>query len=182
MRATTAYGGIVAPPAMLEVWTMGGFTRPTAGASTATLWASTSWMRPGSPPWWPPIVSRNTCATCVPGDRVTQQVFFEEVSEEKHTALGSGHFLNYRYEFTDQRTAPWWDACAFGFSSSARRSRRAAAAAPSLPPPHPRPAITRDSAFFWDGLKQQRLLIRRCTRCQHLHHPPGPMCPKCHCV
>ena len=37
-----------------------------------------------------------------PGDLVTQQVFLEEVSEEKRTALGAGHFLNYRYEFTDQ--------------------------------------------------------------------------------
>jgi uncharacterized protein len=24
------------------------------------------------------------------------------------------------------------------------------------------------------------LLIRQCTQCRHLHHPPGPMCPVCH--
>jgi hypothetical protein len=39
-----------------------------------------------------------------PGDLVTQKVsFLEEVSDEKRTALGTGHFLNYRYEFSDQR-------------------------------------------------------------------------------
>lgn len=46
--------------------------------------------------------------------------------------------------------------------------------------PHPRPGITRDNQFFWDGLAQEKLLIQRCAACRRLQHPPAPMCPGCH--
>ena len=37
-----------------------------------------------------------------------------------------------------------------------------------------------DNRFFWDGVKDGRLLFQRCTSCQQLRQPPGPMCPNCH--
>jgi uncharacterized OB-fold protein len=43
----------------------------------------------------------------------------------------------------------------------------------------PRPGITHDNRFFWDGVKEGRLLIQRCASCETLRHPPGPMCPGC---
>jgi uncharacterized OB-fold protein len=43
----------------------------------------------------------------------------------------------------------------------------------------PRPAVSRDTRFFWDGAAEGRLLIQRCTACQTLRHPPGPACPRC---
>ncbi len=42
------------------------------------------------------------------------------------------------------------------------------------------PSMTADSQFFWDGAKEQRLLIQRCRGCGALRHPPRPMCPQCH--
>jgi len=48
-----------------------------------------------------------------------------------------------------------------------------------IPRLRPRPAVTRDNAFFWDGVQAGELLIQRC-RCERLRHPPGPMCPSCH--
>ena len=42
------------------------------------------------------------------------------------------------------------------------------------------PAVTADTAFFWDALKEHRLLIQRCASCGALRHPPRPMCPSCH--
>ena len=41
------------------------------------------------------------------------------------------------------------------------------------------PSMTPDTQFFWDGLKEHRLLIQRCTECASLRHPPRPMCPRC---
>ena len=41
------------------------------------------------------------------------------------------------------------------------------------------PAISRDTEFFWNGLRERKLLIQRCTGCGTLGHPPRPMCPKC---
>jgi uncharacterized protein len=44
------------------------------------------------------------------------------------------------------------------------------------------PAVTPDTAFFWDGLREHRLLIQRCASCGLLRHPPRPMCPACHAL
>lgn len=46
--------------------------------------------------------------------------------------------------------------------------------------PIPRPGITHDNRFFWEGVAQGRLLIQRCESCGRLQHPPAPMCPGCH--
>jgi uncharacterized OB-fold protein len=43
-----------------------------------------------------------------------------------------------------------------------------------------RPAISRDTAFFWEGAAQRRLLIQRCAECGALRHPPAPSCSQCH--
>jgi len=45
---------------------------------------------------------------------------------------------------------------------------------------HPRPGLTHDNRFFWDGVAQRKLLIQRCATCRRLQHPPAPMCPSCH--
>jgi uncharacterized OB-fold protein len=44
------------------------------------------------------------------------------------------------------------------------------------------PSMTPDTQFFWDGVKDLKLLIQRCTGCQALRHPPRPMCPRCNSV
>jgi uncharacterized OB-fold protein len=41
------------------------------------------------------------------------------------------------------------------------------------------PAITPDTEFFWNGLRESKLLIQRCGGCGQLRHPPRPMCPNC---
>lgn len=39
--------------------------------------------------------------------------------------------------------------------------------------------VTQDNAFFFEGAREGRLLIQRCTACESLRHPPGPACPNC---
>ena len=46
-----------------------------------------------------------------------------------------------------------------------------------MPRPAPRPS--RESAFFWEGVRAGRLLAQCCSGCGALRHPPRPMCPKC---
>lgn len=175
---TTPYGGIVAPPAMLEVWTMDRF-RADGRREHGNLAGIEELDAAGFTAVVATNLSQEYLRYLRPGDLVTQQVFLEQVSEEKRTALGAGHFLNYRYEFTDQHGAA---VGRMRFRILKFRPAQQHLPAASSPPKaaHPRPAITRDSGFFWEGLKERRLLIRRCAQCQHLHHPPGPMCPKCH--
>ena len=45
---------------------------------------------------------------------------------------------------------------------------------------YPKPGITHDNRFFWEGLTRHKLLIQRCASCHRLQHPPAPMCPGCH--
>lgn len=44
------------------------------------------------------------------------------------------------------------------------------------------PTTTPDTKFFWDALKDGKLLIQRCKGCQTLRHPPRPMCPRCNAL
>lgn len=47
--------------------------------------------------------------------------------------------------------------------------------APSKPLPVPTP----ETAPFWDGLKEHRLRIQRCTECGKAYFYPRPFCPHC---
>jgi uncharacterized OB-fold protein/acyl dehydratase len=46
-------------------------------------------------------------------------------------------------------------------------------------PLRPQPGVSRDTRFFWDGVKQGELRIQRCDGCETLHHPPVVRCPEC---
>jgi uncharacterized protein len=46
-------------------------------------------------------------------------------------------------------------------------------------PLRPRPALTEDNAFFFDGTREGTLLIQRCASCYTLRHPPRPACAVC---
>ena len=45
--------------------------------------------------------------------------------------------------------------------------------------PFPRPLVNDDNAFLYEGFAAGELRIQRCTACQQLRVPPGPMCPGC---
>ncbi|KAB2341550.1 Zn-ribbon domain-containing OB-fold protein [Actinomadura rudentiformis] len=39
--------------------------------------------------------------------------------------------------------------------------------------------VTQDNAFWFEGVRQGKLLIQRCGDCGALRQPPGPVCPDC---
>lgn len=41
------------------------------------------------------------------------------------------------------------------------------------------PTPDADDQYFWDGVKEHKLLLQRCSSCQALRQPPSPMCPAC---
>jgi uncharacterized OB-fold protein len=47
------------------------------------------------------------------------------------------------------------------------------AAGRALPQPTP------ETQHFWDGAKQQKLLLQRCADCSKVYFPPRPFCPVC---
>lgn len=66
---------------------------------------------------------------------------------------------------------------AAGTSGPAAAAGDAAEAPPR--PRRPRPAATQDIAFWFEGAREHRLLIQRCSGCGELRHPPLPACPSC---
>ena len=44
----------------------------------------------------------------------------------------------------------------------------------------PLPVVDHDSVPFWDALREQRLLIKRCADCTKSHFYPRILCPHCH--
>jgi uncharacterized OB-fold protein len=63
--------------------------------------------------------------------------------------------------------------------SGGATTETAASAEPKTRPKRPRPALTQDNRFFFDGAKEHKLLIQRCTNCGTLRHPPRPACANC---
>ncbi len=168
--------GGVSPPAMLEVWTMAPFSSTGERPRMAVLDALDAAGFTG-------VVATNLDQEYPrylrPGDLLTMENQVESVSEEKHTGLGVGHFVSLAYVFYDQQ----------GETVGRMRFRllkfRPPATKAQAPPPaaakprYPRPNVNQDTAFFWQGVADDKLLYRRCAACHRIHHPPGPMCPQC---
>lgn len=45
--------------------------------------------------------------------------------------------------------------------------------------PKPRPRIGPDSAPFWQGCREHKLMLPTCAACGKAHLPAGPVCPFC---
>src|SRR5450759_1750095 len=43
----------------------------------------------------------------------------------------------------------------------------------------PTPIVNPDSQAYWDGARQDRLMIRKCKTCGELHFMPRYLCPSC---
>jgi uncharacterized OB-fold protein/acyl dehydratase len=169
--AQSSHGGLVAPPTMLQAWTMPGL-KPTQ-------------HRPGGPmigifeeAGFTGVVATNSDQEYLRylrvGDVVTSTNSLESVSDLKKTALGQGHFVTQLWEFRD----------ASGELVGTMRFRMLffrPAASPDTKPRgmRPHPAMTADSRFFWEGVRRGELLFQRCADCGQVRHPPGPMCPEC---
>ncbi len=177
--AASPHGGIVAPPTMLQAWTMPGYRIRRSEAVSAR---QSKVMELLDEAGFTSVVATN-CEQEYRrylrlGERVSVAVGIDRISEEKKTALGTGHFIDQLYTFTadDGEVVGTMRFRLLKFRPPAR-TPSAASEKPRVR--RPRPAANQDNAFFWDGIKRGKLLIQRCTGCQRLRHPPGPMCPKC---
>ena len=176
--ASSAHGQIVAPPTMLQAWTMKGLVPPTSeggGAQEELMGLLDS-------AGFTSVVATNCEQEYARylhlGDELTAEQVIEDVSPEKHTALGDGHFVTTRTEFRDQNGdvvgTMRFRILKFRPPQQLKSTEKREAKAP--PPAPPR---NQDNAFFWEGVDRGELLIQHCTSCGRLRHPPRPMCPNC---
>ena len=48
-----------------------------------------------------------------------------------------------------------------------------------FPDEMPMPAVSAETAPWWEAAAVHRLVVQRCTECGTTRHPPGPVCPAC---
>ncbi|MCM2412857.1 bifunctional MaoC family dehydratase N-terminal/OB-fold nucleic acid binding domain-containing protein [Streptomyces sp. RKAG290] len=172
--------GAVAPPTMLQAWTMGGLSGHTDrdgaydelfglldGAGFASVVATDceqEYLRP-----------------LRPGDRITFDAVIESVSERKTTKLGTGYFITTRMDVRAQdepagthrfRILKYRPAAARTVSPGKPAIRRSGGL-------RPRPVVNRDNAGFWKGVAAHQLLLQRCGACGTLRFPWLPGCNAC---
>ncbi len=129
----------------------------------------------------------------VVGDRLLVRSVIESISEPKRTGLGTGRFVTTRMDYvavSDTDVPPaeavtpdvvqaLFDA---GEPVATMRFRILKYLPPERRPARPfrpRPALTQDNAFWFEGARAHQLLIQHCTSCGTLRHPPLPACGVC---
>jgi uncharacterized OB-fold protein/acyl dehydratase len=182
--AASVHGGLVAPPTMLQAWTMHGwemhkgFDEPRDGqqhlhkllgdygyvgvVGTDTKQGYTRYLRPG--------------------DVISSETVVEHISEEKATHLGLGYFITTRTTYKDQNgeEVGWMTFRVMKYTPAERP-----AAAPTddagapVAPGRIRPPRGHDNAWWWDLVDEGKFPIQQCNECKTLYHPPRPMCQKC---
>ena len=176
----SVHGEIVAPPVMLQAWVMRGVRpRPTDGGN-----ARDELMTLLDDAGFTSVVATN-CEQEYHrylhlGDHLSTTTIIESVSDEKATGLGVGHFVTTRVDYrTDEgELVATMRFRILKFKPGTDRSSPEAKEEQARPL-RPRPALTQDNAFWFEGARQHRLLIQRCKECGTLRHPPRPMCSEC---
>ncbi|MFE3658598.1 bifunctional MaoC family dehydratase N-terminal/OB-fold nucleic acid binding domain-containing protein [Streptomyces sp. NPDC059165] len=182
-----AYAGpdAIAPPTMLQAWTMGGLSGH-ADRSGAYDELSALLDAAGCTSVVATDCEQEYLRPLRPGERITFDAVIESVSDRKTTRLGTGYFVTTRtdvradgelagtHRFRILKYAP---AAARTASGQAAASGRAAGPEPNAL--RPRPVINRDTAGFWEGVAAHKLLIQRCGACRTLRFPWLPGCGAC---
>ncbi len=191
--ARPGFDGVIAPPTMLQAWIMRGLRLSQQSDSARArddhdgASPTDQLMAMLDEAGFTSVVATNCdqhyVRPLVPGDLLKCTSVIDAVSPEKATGLGTGHFLTTRIEYTDQNDEPVatmrFRILKFKPRPAAPADSAADSTAPAERPRRPRPALTQDNRFFFDGAKEHKLLIQRCSGCGTLRHPPRPSCANC---
>ncbi len=204
--ARSALGGLVAPPAMIQVWTMPGLRPAEAGhASAAENDADPlgQMMTVLDEAGFTAVVATNCDQTyhryLHHGELLSLRSELTDVTGPKRTALGEGWFVTTRnvwyadsepvaemdwrvLKFRPTVPTPADDSVLAATAGSPARADGIGGSGGALPPEAStvmRPTFSPDTEFFWTGTRVGELRVQRCAQCGVLRHPPGPACLGC---
>lgn len=165
--------GLVAPPAMIQVWTMAGLHGRRSDDDPLS-----KMMQLFDDAGYVGVVATNCEQTyhryLRHGEEVSISAELTDVIGPKSTALGEGYFINQRitWQVGDEDVAEMnWRIMKF----KPRQSSESPAAVPADLDADAmmRPASSRDTKFFWDGVNAHELRIQKRAD-GTLQHPPVP--------
>jgi uncharacterized protein len=167
--AAQTRGHLIAPPGMLQTWTMDAPRDPDALSPNDHV------VRLLDQAGYTSVVAVNYeheyLRELRHGERLSVRSTTEDLSQEKKTALGIGVFTTTRSEYVTD------DGELVGIGRM--RLLKFKPPAKSDAGVRPAPAVGRDNAFFWEGVEQGELRIQSCNACGVLRHPPAPLCERC---
>ncbi|MCG8670583.1 MAG: OB-fold domain-containing protein [Pseudomonadales bacterium] len=173
---------VIAPPTMMQMWTMrdaqGNYPE---GSSTDNPYEILSIMEEHGYAGVMAVSYDQTFHRYLEeGDQVHHYSTIVNITDEKSTAVGKGFFVTEIAHFLDQNEECFAEATITYFQYQAPK-RPAAPKSSSGPMKINRvaPIENYDNEHYWEGLRQGKLLIQRCTSCGTLRHPPQPMCECC---
>ena len=188
--ANSDQDGLVAPPSMLQVWCMEGFhaNHYPPGSTTENPYEVLQLIESYG---YPSVVAVNSELTfnrnLRPGEKLYYTTRLDSVGDEKTTGLGTGFFVTLVMQyFVEHKSGD--EAVGellfrvFKFRPAHPQTAPQAPADANAAPvaKRPKPGMSDDTRFFWEGCDAGTLLIQRCTQCQTLRHPPAPVCIECH--
>ena len=178
------HGGLVAPPAMLNVWTMAGLRMGRQPGRSSDEPSSGAYGKLDAA-GFSSVVATNSEQVydryLRPGDLISSTTKLTDVSGEKTTALGVGHFVTTEAEYTDQNGEKVGSLLfrVLKFKPGTGRQSGESDEADAEPRPlRPRPQWNQDQAWFWEGLQQRELRIQRFADDGALVHPPANANPR----
>lgn len=164
--------GIVAPPAMIQVWTMGGL-----GAGRSDDDPLSKIMKLFDDAGYVGVVATNCEQTyhryLQPGEELTIHAEITDVVGPKQTALGEGYFINQLITWTTEEGEAVAEMNWRIMKFKPREDQKPAVPDDLDPDKLMRPASSRDTQFFWDGVNAHELRIQRRPD-GTLQHPPVP--------
>ena len=179
----SAHGGIVAPPMMMQAWTMQGwemhegYDEPkneeqrlhkilTDAGYSGVLGTDTE---------------QSFARYLRPGDEIVTKTVIEEISEEKATGVGIGYFITTRSTYTDSsgEEVGWMTFRVLKFIPSEPQQAVTSEEAAPQAPSRIKPPMGHDNAWWWNAIAAGRFVIQRCAECGTTRHPPRPMCAEC---
>ncbi len=179
------FADVVAPPTMLQAWTMRGYRnqRPPGSDERDSFAVLGALEELG----YPAVVAVNCeqeyLAYVQAGDELYNHSRIESISAEKATALGTGFFVTEESRYFNQRDelVAVMHFRVFKYAPHESAQPAVAEEGPARPAAaqRMRPVRNQDTAFFWEGVDAGELRIQRCAACATLRHPPAPACPHC---
>ncbi|MBO3746399.1 bifunctional MaoC family dehydratase/OB-fold nucleic acid binding domain-containing protein [Streptosporangiaceae bacterium NEAU-GS5] len=166
----------LAPPAMIQVWSMPGADRTAFQRDRIPLDDLLDALTESG---YTGVVATNCEHTyhryLRPGEELTSTTRLTEMSGLKRTALGEGYFVTWAVTwYAEDEPVAEMEFRLLKFRPREDKPQ------PEKRKPYPlKPAVNQDTEFFWDGVRAGELRIQKCGDCGELRHPPGPICPAC---
>lgn len=179
-------GGLIAPPAMLQAWSLDGYPMHNPPKDESQLDNQRKLHKVFDDHGYTGVLGTNCTQEYYrdlkPGDQVIAHTVIDSISEQKATQRGLGYFIETVTTFTDQDGKKVGSMRFRVLKFIPNETNKATTAKDEGKPEVPTRIHSprgNDNKWWWELVDKGVLPIQRCKNCQTLRHPPRAMCGEC---